>query len=136
MYIYSISILSPQGALQLHLLRCNIAFKSHITTVPACSSGTWTNVLPHRNVIQQTQDMAPNPVTVYRHGADMSLCYPLMWSVAQEYTTTHFNVLGQTTSGNPSLTFHTHQQMLNFMILVTVVVSQMLGKKCIVPTES
>ena len=26
----------------------------------------------------QTQYMAPNPVTVYRHGADMSPCYRLM----------------------------------------------------------
>ena len=27
--------------------------------VPACSSGTLTNVLPHRNAIQQTQDITP-----------------------------------------------------------------------------
>ena len=35
----------------------------HITTVSACSSGTLTNVLPHRNAMQQTQDMTPHPVT-------------------------------------------------------------------------
>ena len=34
-------------------------------TVTACSSGTLTNVLPHRSVMPQTQDMTPNPVTVY-----------------------------------------------------------------------
>ena len=66
----------------------------HITTVPACSSVTLTNVLPHRNAMPQTQDMTPNSVTVYRHGADLSLCYPMMWNVTLEYTTTHFNVLG------------------------------------------
>ena len=56
----------------------------HITTVPACSSGTLTNVLPHRNAMPQTQDTTPHPVTVYRHGADLSLCYPLMWNVTLE----------------------------------------------------
>ena len=58
--------------------------------VPACSSGTLTNVLPHRNAMPQTQDMTPHPVTVYRHRADLSLCYPLMWNVTLEYTATHF----------------------------------------------
>ena len=55
--------------------------------VPACSSDTLTNVLPHRNAMLQTQDMTPHPVTVYRHGADLSLCYPLMWNVTLEYYT-------------------------------------------------
>ena len=75
--------------------------------VPACRSGTLTNVLPHRNAMPQTPDMTPHPVTVYRHGADLSLCYPLMWNVTLEYTATHFNVLGETRPGNPSTTFHT-----------------------------
>ena len=66
----------------------------HIATVPACSSGILTNVLPQRNVMPQTQDTTPHPVTVYRHGADLSLCYPLMWNVTLEYTATHFNVMG------------------------------------------
>ena len=57
--------------------------------MPACSSGTLTNVLPHRNAIPQTQDMTLHPVTVYRHEADQSLCYSLMWNVTLEYTTTH-----------------------------------------------
>ena len=63
--------------------------------VPACSSGTLTNVLAHRNVMPQTQDMTPHPVTVYRHGANLSLCCTLMWNVTLEYTATHFNVLGE-----------------------------------------
>ena len=89
----------------------------HITTVPACSSGTLTNVLPqHRNAMPQTQDMTPHPVTVYRHGGDLSLCYPLMWNVTLEYTATHFNVFGETRPGNPSPTFHTHQRTLNLML--------------------
>ena len=88
----------------------------HITTVPACSSGTLTNVLPHRNAMPQTQDTTPHPVTVYRHGANLSLCYPSMWNVTLEYTATHFNVLGETRPGNPSPTFHTHQRTFNLML--------------------
>ena len=81
--------------------------RSHITTMPVCSSDTLTNVLQHRNAMPQTQDMTPHPVTVYRHGADLLLCYPLMWNITLEYTATHFNVLGETCPGNPSPTFHT-----------------------------
>ena len=58
--------------------------------VPICCSGTLTNVLPHRNAMPQTQDKTPHPVTVYRHEADLSLCYPLIWNVILEYTATHF----------------------------------------------
>ena len=57
--------------------------------MPACSSGTLTNVLPHMNTTPQTQDTAPHPIIVYRHGADLSLCNPLMWNVTLEYTATH-----------------------------------------------
>ena len=52
----------------------------HIATVPGCNS-TLTNVLPHRNTMPQAQDMTPHPVTIYKHGANMSLYYPLMWNV-------------------------------------------------------
>ena len=58
----------------------------HITTVPACSNGTLTNVLPHRNAMPQTQDTTPQPVTVYRHGADLSLCYPV-WCGTSHWNT-------------------------------------------------
>ena len=64
----------------------------------------------------QTQDTTPHPVTVYSHGADLSLCYPLMWNVTLEYTATYFNVLGETRPGNPSPSFHTHQRTLNLML--------------------
>ena len=87
----------------------------HLTIVG--KMGTLTNVLPHRNAIPQTQDMIRHSVTVYRHGVDLSLCYPLMWNVTLEYTATHFNVLGETRTGNPSPTFHTHQRTLNLMLL-------------------
>ena len=73
-------------------------------------------VLPHRNAMPQTQDTTPHPVTVYRHGANLSLCYPSMWNVTLEYTATHFNVLGETRPGNPSPTFHTHQRTFNLML--------------------
>ena len=80
--------------------------------MPACSSGTLTNVLSHRNARHRT----PHP-SQYRHGVDLSLCYPFMWNVTLEYTATHFNVLGETRPGNPSPTFHTHQRTLNLMLL-------------------
>ena len=96
--------------------------------VPAYSSGTLTNVLPHRNAMPQTQDMTPHSVTVYRHRADLSLCYPSMWNVTLEYTATHFNVLGKTRPGNPSLTFYTHQRTFNSEA-GTVVVSRKHGTK-------
>ena len=50
----------------LFVLGLNVAFKhqGHITMVPAYSSGTLTNVLPHRNAMPQTQDMTHYPVTV------------------------------------------------------------------------
>ena len=67
------------------------------------------NVLPYSNAMPQTQGTTPHPVTVYRH-MTMSLCHPLMWNATLEYTTTHFNVLGQavTRPRNPPSTFHTH----------------------------
>ena len=86
----------------------------------------------------QTQGTTPHPVTVYRH-MTMSLCHPLMWNATLEYTTTHFNVLGQavTRPRNPPSTFHTHQRTLNFIVfmydVVMVVLSHKLGRKCIVP---
>ena len=74
--------------------------------------------------------MTPYPITVYRHGADLSLCYPLMWNITLDYTITHFNVLGQTRPGNPFPTFHTHQRTHNLNNAFMVVVSQKLGRKC------
>ena len=68
---------------------------NHIATMPACSSGTLTNVLPHWNAMLQTQDLTPHPLTLDRHRADL-LCYPLMWNIKLEYTTFQFYVLGQT----------------------------------------
>ena len=75
--------------------------------VSACSSGILTNVLPHRNVMPQTQDTTPHHVTVYRQGANLSLCYPLMWNITLDYTATHFIIWGKTRPGNPTPTFYT-----------------------------
>ena len=97
-------------------------------TVPVCSSGTLTNVLPHRNAMPQTRDMTPHPVTVYRHGADLSLCYPFMWNVTLEYTATHVIVLGGTRPGNASPTFHIHQRTPQ-LDAVMVVNSRKLSRK-------
>ena len=89
----------------------------NVVTMPACSSGTLTNVLPHRNAMPQTQIMTLQLVTVYRHRAYLLLCDSLIWNVTLEYTTPYSNVLGQAWLGNPSPTFHTHQRVLNFMML-------------------
>ena len=57
--------------------------------MPACSSGTSMNVLPQRNAMPQTHEMTPHPVTLYKHWANMSLCFPLMWNVKLEYLATY-----------------------------------------------
>ena len=97
------------------LLGFNVAFISERCLL---ETDTLTNVLPHRNAMPQAQAMTPHPVTVYRHMADLSLCYPLMWDITLEYTTTHFNVLGQTRSGNHTPIFHIHRRTLNFIMVV------------------
>ena len=58
-------------AYDLNLFDC-LRFKVAITPevkslqclLVSCSSGTLTNVLPHRNVMPHTQDMTPHPVTL------------------------------------------------------------------------
>ena len=75
--------------------------------------------------------MTPHPVTLYRQRADLSLCSPLMWNIILEYTTTHFNVLGKTRSGNPSAIFNTHTPVnAQLYDAGNLVVSQKLGRKC------
>ena len=105
--------------------------------VPSRNGGTLTNVLPHRNAMPQTQDIDTHTVTVNRHNimANLSLCYPLMmWNVTLEYTTTNFNILGQTRSKYASFP-HTPGNT-HLYDAVMVVVSQKLGRKCTVPTRS
>ena len=100
--------------------------------VPVYMRGTLTNVLPQWNVMPQTQDMSPHPVRVYRHGADLSLCYPMMWTVAREYTTTHVHVFESdpTEKVLPRPSTHTpaNAQLYDAAI---VIVSQKLCRKCI-----
>ena len=102
----------------------------HIVTVPACSSGTLTNVLPHRNAMLQTQDMTPHSLTLYGHGPDLSLCYPLMWNVTLEYTATHFNGLGKTRPGNPSPTFFTPANVQLYDAVMGVISRELSSKYC------
>ena len=46
------------------LLRLNVALTSEVISRRwLLSSGSYTNVLPHRNAMPQTQDMTPHPVT-------------------------------------------------------------------------
>ena len=75
--------------------------------------------------------MTPDPVTVSRCRADLSLCYPLMWNVTLEYTATHFIVLGQTRLGNPSLISLVPHTPVNAQLYDTdmVVVSRKLCRK-------
>ena len=85
--------------------------------VPACGSDTVTKVLPNRDVRLQTQGMTPIRVTVCRHGTNLS-CYPLMWNITVESTTTNFHILGLTRPGNPSPAFQTgsgwHRVQMDF----------------------
>ena len=69
--------------------------------MPACRFDTLTNVLLHWNAIQQTQDMTPHPVTVYRHRADLAMYYPLMCNVTPEATNFYIIVVGLTQPRNP-----------------------------------
>ena len=41
-----------------------VNIRGHIATVPTCSNGNLTNMLPHRKAMPQTQDMTPHPITV------------------------------------------------------------------------
>ena len=91
----------------------------HITTVPACSSGTFTNELsqkchaadtghdtqPYHSIQTQGRPIVVLSIDVERHTG------------IHNYGT-HFNVLGQTRSRNPSPNFHTHQRMHNSMMLI------------------
>ena len=94
--------------------------------VPACSSSTLTNVLPHRNAMPQTQGTTLHPVTLYRHRAYLSLCYLLMWNTGTShwkiYIATHFNVLGKTQQGNTSPNAQLYDAVM-------VVVSRKLGRE-------
>ena len=135
-YLCQVSVCSEmQGSVFvcLGLILSTFKLMRSYHVVPACSSDTLTNVLPHRNVMPQTQDITPHPITVYRYRADLSLYYLLMWNVTLEYTTTDFNILGNNRSGNPSPTFHTHQQTFKLYDAVMVVVSPKLVRKCTVP---
>ena len=46
---------------------------SHIATVPVCSSGTLTNVLPHRDAMPQTQDMTPPRHSIQTQGRPVAV---------------------------------------------------------------
>ena len=96
----------------------------HIVTVPACSSGNLTSVLPHRN---------PH-VTLYRHRTNLSLCYPCMWNVTLN---TQLPILMSRVRPHreilpPSSTHTANTQVYD---AVMVAVSQKLGRKCTVTTK-
>ena len=80
--------------------------------------------------MSQTQDMAPHPITLYKHRADLPLHYPLIRNLTLEYTATHFNVLGQTRSGKsfPDLPHTPANVQLHKTNMV--VVYRKLGRKC------
>ena len=90
--------------------------------VPACRMGNLTNELPQECQTANTGCDTP-PVTVYRHGADLLLCYPLMSNVTLEHISNHFNVLGQTLLGNPPQP-SIHTANAQFCAAVVVAVSQ------------
>ena len=102
--------------------------------VPACSSGALTNVLPHWNALLQTQDMPFHPVTVCRHGADLSLCDSLMWNTGIHNYPYQCLVSDLTLKFFPDLP-HTPSNAQLYDV-VMVVVSPNFGIKCTIPTGS
>ena len=113
----------------LQLLVIGSAVVSHVAVVlwPMCC---------HTEMTFRRHRTWHPPATKYSHGANMSLCYPLVWNTLG-HTTSHFNVVGQIRSGHPSPTFHTHQ-LANAQLYDAgmVVISQKLCWKCPVPTGS
>ena len=107
-----------------------------ITTVPVCSSDTLTIVLPRRNAMPQTQDMTPHPVTGYRQGRPV-----VVLSLDVEcHTEIHyypiFTCLGSDPIGKSFPDLKHKQVNAQLYNAVMVVVSQKLGRKCTISTES
>ena len=103
-----------------------------MTPHPSQYTDTGHDTPPRHSI--QTQDTTPQPVTVYRHRADLSLCYPMMWNVTLGYTTTIW--MSWVKPDRESPISRTHQWTLNFMMLLWWVASQKLGRKCTVPSGS
>ena len=104
--------------------------------ITMCQSGKWKlrRMKVHPRAMPQTQEMTPHPVTVYRHRAELSWCYPLMWNVTLEYTTTRFILIILISWVRPN---HHHTQMNSQLYdVVMVIASQKLGRKCTAPTGS
>ena len=105
-------------------VKCRFNIWGHIATVPACSSGTLTNVLPHRNAMLQTQDMTPTP-------SQNTDGRPIHWC-GTSHCSTQFPILmswvrtDQEILPRPS----THAANTQLYDAVMVIVSQKLGRKC------
>ena len=56
----------------------------HITTVPACISGTLTNVLPHRDVMSQARTLYPTPSQLQYTYIGLTSCCAIHWNVTLE----------------------------------------------------
>ena len=102
--------------------------------MPACSSGSLTNVLPHRNAMPHTHT-----------GHDTPPCHRIqtlgrpvvVLTIDVEHHTGihnyHFNVLCHTWSGNPSTNLPHTRANAQFNDAVKLEVSQKLSRKCTVP---
>ena len=99
----------------------------HITMVPTCSNGPFTNALPHRNAMLRTQDMTPHPITVYRHGA-------IYWCGTSNWNTQLPILMSLVRSDRK--TFPDLPNTPANVKLYDAVVGQKLGRKCTVPTGS
>ena len=102
-------------------------------STPSQLTDTGRDTPPSHSI--QTQDITPNPVTVNRHMADLSLWYILIIDV-ERHTWKHNNpilYLGSNPIGKSFPDLPRHAAQFHDAIMV---VSQKLGRKCTVPSES
>ena len=106
--------------------------------MPACGSRSLTDVLPHRNIMPQTQDMKSHPVTVGYTDTGPTCRCAINWCGTPHYNT-QLTILmiwvrrDRYILPRPSTHTPANAQMYD---AVVVVVSQKLGRKCTVPTVS
>ena len=89
----------------------------HITTVPSCSSGTLTNVLPHWNAMWPTQEMTPT-LSQYTDIRLTCRCAFHLCGKSHWYTQLPFWVSWVKPDWEILPRNHTYQQTLNFMMLL------------------
>ena len=85
MFIQRKNTFEVPGTYDLFIVCRFLNIWGHMAMVHACIYGTLTTVQPHWNAMPQRQDMTPIPVTVYRHGPNLSFfvdwCWKFHWKL-------------------------------------------------------